>query len=28
LITGRLETLLNPRRRSMEAIRKGVTEDD
>ena len=28
LITGRLETLLNPRRRSAEAIRKGVTEDD
>ncbi len=28
LITGRLETLLNPRRRSVEAIRKGVTEDD
>ena len=28
LITQRLEILLNPRRRSVEAIRKGVTEDD
>lgn len=28
LLMGRVETLLNPRRRSREAIRKGVTVDD
>ena len=28
LLTGRLEVLLNPRHRSKEQIRKGVTVDD